>query len=209
VIVGMQKWTVSATVDDTEVGLIATGDQAQMTTDNVAGTVFGTVTAVSVLSSDASGSASYPVTIAVTGTPTGLHDGASATVAIIYKQATNVLTVPTLAIHRDSGADPYVYVDKSGQKVKTTVRTGMSSGGTTQITSGLSAGQQVYVEVRTTTGSGTSQNQTTNGTGNRGNFPGGGFFPGGGGNFPRNAERSGAAGGGGFGGGGFGGGGNP
>ena len=170
----MKKWTVTASVDDTEVGLITKGDQAQITTDNVSSPVFGVVSSVSVLSSSSSGSATYPVDIAVTGTPAGLHDGAEATVAITYKQVTDVLTVPTLAVHRDT-ASSYVYVAKNGVKTKTTVKTGLSSGGTTQITSGLTSGQQVYLQVATATRSGSgTQNQRTRS----------GYFPGGGGNFP-------------------------
>ncbi len=107
VVVGLKSWTVSASVDDTEVGLVSKGDQAQITTDNVTGIVFGTVSSVSVLSSSSSGSAAYPVNVTVTGAPSGLHDGASATVSIIYKQLSNVLTVATLAIHRD-GTTSYV-----------------------------------------------------------------------------------------------------
>ncbi len=71
------------------------------------------------------------------------------------------------------------------------MKTGLSSGGTTQITSGLKSGQQVYVETitRTQTG-GTGTGNTRNGnTRTGGYFPGGGggYFPGGGGgggNFP-------------------------
>lgn len=186
VVVGMRSWTVSASVDDTEVGLISKGDQAQLTTDNVTGTVFGTVSSVSVLSSSSSGSATYPVTIAVTGSPSGLHDGASATVAIVYRQVSNVLTVPTLAVHR-SGTTSYVYVSKNGAKAKQTVTTGIASGGTTQVKSGLTSGQQVYVQTVTRTGTGTSGTNRRSGSGGYGTFPGGGSgnFPGGGsGNFP-------------------------
>ncbi len=197
VVVGMKKWTVAATVDDTEVGLITKGDQAQITTDNVTGTVFGVVSSVSVLSSSSSGSASYPVEIAVTGTPSGLHDGASATVAITYKQATNVLTVPTLAVHRDTNSS-YVYVAKNGTKTKTTIKTGLASGGTTQITSGLTSGQQVYVDVPAAATNRTGTGTQTTRTGRTGYYPGGGGnYPGGyggGGNFPAR-NGAGAAGG--------------
>jgi hypothetical protein len=160
----------------------------QITTDNVTGTVFGLVSSVAVLSSGSSTSASYPVTIAVTGTPTGLHDGASATASIIYKQVTNVPTVPTTAVHT-SGTASYVYLDKSGKKTEQTVKTGLSSGGTTQITSGLETGQQVYVTtVRRTTGTGTRTGTgSTTRNGGTGGYPGGGAggFPGGGtGGFP-------------------------
>jgi macrolide-specific efflux system membrane fusion protein len=183
VVIGTKAWTASASVDDTEVGLIAKGDQAQITTDNVTGTVFGTVSSVAVLASSSSGSAGYPVTIAVTGSPSGLHDGASATISIVYKQVSDVLTVPAAAVHAD-GTTKYVYVSTGGKKVKKTVKTGLSSAGTTQITSGLSSGDQVYVEtvVRTAGSSGTGRSSTTSGTGSAGggNAPAGGTggFPG-------------------------------
>jgi macrolide-specific efflux system membrane fusion protein len=186
VVVGMKKWTVSATVDDTQVGLIAQGDQVQVSTDNVTGTVFGTVSSVSVLSSSSSGSASYPVEIAVTGSPAGLHDGASATASIIYKQVTDVLTVPTTAIHRDADGT-YVELAVDGAQKRTAVRTGLSSGGTTQITSGLRSGQQVYVQVVVPTTTGTGTNRQSGTFRNGGEFPGGGQLPGGfqgGGNAP-------------------------
>jgi macrolide-specific efflux system membrane fusion protein len=147
VVVGMKKWTVSASVDDTEVGRVATGQQARLTTGNVPDTVFGVVSSVSVLSSSDTGSAAYPVDIAVTGSPHGLHDGASATVEIVYRQVSNVLTVPTAAIHRSSDGSAYVELSSNGKKVQRAVTLGLSSGGTTQITSGLKSGDQVYVEI--------------------------------------------------------------
>ncbi len=179
-VVGLKSWTVTASVDDTEIGLVARNDQAEITTAGVTGTIFGTVSSVSVLSSTSSGAASYPVTIAVTGSPSGLHDGASATVSIVYKQATNVLTVPTGAIHV-SGTRRYVELDRNGSKVQQTVTTGLASGGTTQITSGLTSGQQVYVQtVRRTgsTGSTGSGSTTRGGTGYFGRGTGGGGYGG-------------------------------
>jgi macrolide-specific efflux system membrane fusion protein len=184
----MKKWTASASVDDTEVGLVHKGDQAQLTTDNVSGRVFGIVRSVSVLSDSSSGSASYPVEIAITGSPKGLHDGASATISIFYKQVSNVLTVPTTAIHRDTST-PYVYVSQNGTKAKVGVKTGISSGGTTQIVSGLKAGQQVYVQTFSRT-SGTTptsgQSRSTSGYpgSGSGGYPGGGFPGGGAGGYP-------------------------
>jgi len=77
----------------------------------------------------------------VTGTPTGLHDGTSATVTLIYAQFSNVLTVPSAAIHT---ADGQSVVEKvSGdQQVSTPVTIGDSDGTNTQITAGLAAGSR-------------------------------------------------------------------
>jgi multidrug efflux pump subunit AcrA (membrane-fusion protein) len=173
VVVGMKKWTVAASVDDTQVGLIKKGQQAQITTGNVSGMVFGVVSSVSVLSSSTSGSATYPVQIEITGNPRGLHDGADASVEIIYKQVSNVLTVPSAAVHLADGTS-YVYVSANGKKVRTTVTTGMSAGGTTEIKSGLREGQQVYVDVVT----GLQRNGTSDGA-NTDLQNGPGVYPGG------------------------------
>jgi multidrug efflux pump subunit AcrA (membrane-fusion protein) len=98
---------------------------------------------------------------------------------LIYKQLSNVLVVPTLALHRNASGGTYVEQVKNGKTVQTTVRPGIASDGQTQIVSGLSAGDQIVVpQVRLGNG-----NRDGNGT--RGNFPGGGRFqvPGGDGGF--------------------------
>lgn len=175
-VIGTGSWLVNTSVDDTQVGLVAKGDQAQITTDSSTASVYGLVSSVAVVSSDSSGSASYPVVIDVTGSPSGLHAGATATVAIIYRQLNDVLTVPTLAVH-DDGSSSYVYVSANGKQTKQTITVGAASGGLTQVTSGLRAGQQV-VEQIARVGTGRSSSTTRNGNFG-GGFPGGGF-PGGG-----------------------------
>jgi macrolide-specific efflux system membrane fusion protein len=208
-VISTSSWIVNATVDDTEVGLIAKGDQAQITTSGATGTVYGTIQSVGVIAASTGSSASYPVLVQVTGNPAGLHAGASATVSLIYKQLANVLTVPTLAVHV-SGAKSVVYESAdgkaTGKQVAHTVQTGLASGGETQIISGLAAGDEVLVAVVTRTG--TSGSTTRGGTGGGGfgggtGFGGGGFTGGGTGGF-----GGGGLGGGGLGGGGFTGGGN-
>jgi membrane fusion protein, macrolide-specific efflux system len=180
-VIGTSSWVVDASVDDTQVGLLKVGNQAQITTDAGA-TIYGTVSSIGLIASSSSGSASYPVTIKVTGSPSGLHAGATATVSLIYKQLTNVLTVPTLALHTSNG-QAYVNVMAGGKQVRHDVTVGIASGGVVQIVSGLSEGDQVVVTIpRAITGT-TSGNGTRNrsGTGGNGGFvPGSGFIPGGG-----------------------------
>ena len=178
VVVGMKKWSVSASVDDTEVGRIAAGQQARINTDNVTGTVFGVVSSVSVLSSSDSGAATYPVDITVTGSPHGLHDGASATVEIVYRQVSNVLTIPTAAVHRSADGTSYVFVSSGGKKVKRPVTLGLSSGGTTQVKSGLKSGDQVYIEIDNSARSADSSSTGGGSLVQTGNLPNGGIVPG-------------------------------
>jgi multidrug efflux pump subunit AcrA (membrane-fusion protein) len=177
VVVGTASYLVNATVDDTAVGQLKTGNQAVITPTGSTGTaqIYGTVGSIGVISTTTSGVASYPVTINVTGSPAGLHPGASANVSIIVKQLSNILTIPSQALHT-SGSQTVVYQLRGGRQVTTKVTTGITSGTQTQITAGLSAGDQVVVP----SVSGTTR-QRTGGTGFGGAGGGGaGGFGGGG-----------------------------
>jgi multidrug efflux pump subunit AcrA (membrane-fusion protein) len=167
-VISTNSWLVNATVDATSVGLIKTGIQAQLTVTGSTGTVYGTIDSIGLISSSSTGTASYPVVIDVTGTPSGLHDGASVTATLIYKQVSNVVVVPATALHRTSSGGEYVEQVKNGKTVQTTVQLGLSSGGEAQIKSGLSAGDKIVVP------------QITRGTGNRTGGTGGVTVPGGG-----------------------------
>ena len=174
-VISTNSWLVNATVDATSVGLIKKGNQAQLTVTGASDTVYGTISSIGLVSSSTSGTASYPVVIDVTGSPSGLHDGANVTATLIYKQVSNVLVVPTIALHRNANGGQYVEQVKNGKTVQTTVRVGIASGGQTQIVSGLSAGDKIIVPEVTLGRGGTGNNG--NGSGPRSgtfNFPGGG-----------------------------------
>jgi multidrug efflux pump subunit AcrA (membrane-fusion protein) len=195
VVISNGSYVVNASVDDTEVGQVKVGDQAVITPGSGTSTAYGTITSVALLADSSSSVPSYPVTIGVTGTPTGLYPGASASVEIIVKQLSNVLVVPTTAIHQANGKST-VYQLTDGKQSTTTVTTGTTVGGQTQILTGLADGDKVVVPgvARTTgTGGGTTGGRTGGGTGGLGGGTGG--FGGGTGGF-------GGGGGGGYGGGG-------
>ena len=174
-IVGTDAYDVSLSVNDTDVALIKPGDQVEMTSDSVTGTVFGVVRTVGPLSTS-TGVASYPVVADVTGDTKSLHDGISVTASIIYERRANVLTVPTAAIHKAAdGSSTVIKVASDGTTSTVKVTTGESSGTVTEITAGLAEGDEVQVTTyaRTSTG-------TTGGTNRTGGTGGGEFFPGGG-----------------------------
>lgn len=208
-VISTDAWLVNASVDSSSVGLIKTGDQAQLSITGVDGTVYGTISSIAVTSSSSTGTASYPVVIAVTGSPAGLRDGQDVTATLIYRQLTNVVVVPSFALHRDTSGE---YVDRivNGKVVPTPVRVGISSGLDTQITSGLSVGESVQIQQtlpgRTSSGTGGTNSGRTGGFPGRGGFGGGGFgsgggfgggggFPGGGGGFGGGFNRGGGSGG--------------
>lgn len=156
VIIGTESWSASVTVDETDVALISVDDQVELTGDSLADTVYGTVSEIGLVSTSTGGVASYPVTIQVTGSPEGLHDGASVTAEIIYQRRTNVLAVPSAAVTTEDGQTVVTQEGADGEQVTTVVTVGETSGTMTEITEGLSEGDEVLVTTFTP-GSGNSE----------------------------------------------------
>jgi len=196
-VISTDSYTISTSVDDTEVSEVKVGDAATITPSDSSTTLHGTVASVSLIASSSSDSdvAEFPVVIDVTGTPTGIYPGASATVDIVIKQLDNVVEVPTAAISYSSGQATVTEVS-AGSRKTVDVATGTTLDDETQITSGLRAGDTIVEEVTTfktaggTTrslfgGTGTSGRTGAGsggfpGTGSTGGPPGGGNFSGGG-----------------------------
>ncbi|MCL2515910.1 MAG: biotin/lipoyl-binding protein [Microbacteriaceae bacterium] len=185
-ITGTSSWTTEISVSATQVKNIKTGDQVTLsTTENPS--FFGTVSSIGLLPSTSSGAATYPVDVAVTGSPTDLYDGVSVTANVVYKKIANAIAVPSIAIKTSGGTSTVTKV-VNGKDVSTPVTTGIQQGQYTQITSGLAAGDEIVVlQITRPTGSGTGG---TGGTGTRG-FGGGGF--GGGAGFSGGGTGSGTA----------------
>lgn len=145
-VVGTSSWEVDATLDETEVGATAVGDQVTMTSTGGATPFYGTVASVGVIPTVSSGVASYPVTVDVTGDPAGLEVGESVTADVITRVLADVLVVPASAVHTD-GAKTTVTVEEGGRHVAVAVHLGMESAGDVQVTSGLRAGEEVVVPI--------------------------------------------------------------
>ena len=175
-VISTDSWVVNTSVDDTQVGLLVTGDQAQIVPDGATAIAYGTIDSIALIASSSSGVATYPVVVSVTGNPSGLHPGATGTVTLIYKQLSNVLEVPTTAVHTQNGKT-FVYEMSGGKQVEHDVTLGMTSGGESEVTAGLAAGEQVVVPVVRIPGRTTGTTGTRGGTG--GGFGGGGFGGGG------------------------------
>ncbi|MHB8329858.1 MAG: efflux RND transporter periplasmic adaptor subunit, partial [Acidimicrobiales bacterium] len=167
-------YEVQTTVSDTQIGEVAPGDQAVITSAGSTTDVYGTVTQVGLVATVSSGVATFPVVIGVTGSPPSLYAGSTASVAIVVLQRTNVLTVPASAVHT-IGATSFVYELQGAREVEHVVTLGATSGALDQVTSGLIAGQ--YVVLATLT----AQLPTTGPAGRfgRGGLGGGGLGGGG------------------------------
>lgn len=177
-ITGTDAWEVDVTLGEADVLLVAKDDQVELSTDD--GTAFfGTVASIGLVPDTSSGTAAYPVTIAVTGTADGLFDGVSTTAEIVYERRTEVLTVPSAAVITASdGTSTVTLIAADGTKTETAVTVGETADNLTEITAGLAEGDEVLV-ASFTPGSG---NQGTGGFpgGGAGDFPTDGTLPGGG-----------------------------
>ncbi|WP_051275989.1 efflux RND transporter periplasmic adaptor subunit [Marmoricola sp. URHB0036] len=176
VIVSPRHFKVVADVAADDIASVKKGMQAQVTPSGAASPVYGTVTDVGLVAeASSSGAATFPVTVTVTGAQAELYAGTSATVSIITKQVSNVLAVPSQALHT-SGTSTYVEKLVGGKQVRTPVEVGETYGSNTEITSGLKAGDKVVlVTLKLPTGNGNTGNRFPDG--GEGNFPGGGAGP--------------------------------
>jgi len=173
VVISTGSWIVDASVGSADLAQLKKGLQAEITPTDTTSRVFGTVTSIGIVASTSSaGSATFPVTIAITGSPTGLYAGGTANVTIIVKQLQDVLTVPTAAVHTVNGKT-VVYQRRSGKQVDTPVTVGAVFGATTQILSGLKDGDEVVVTTFGPTGGNGGNNRQRSGNGGGGLFGGG------------------------------------
>ena len=109
-VISTSSYTVSTSVGSSDLSKIKKGLQAEIITTGSTEPFYGTVSSVAVMASSSTattsgsaGSATFDVTIDVTGHPSKLYAGATATVSIIVRQRDNVLTVPTAAISTSNG----------------------------------------------------------------------------------------------------------
>jgi multidrug efflux pump subunit AcrA (membrane-fusion protein) len=199
VVIGTDSYIVNTTVDDTQIGQIADGDQVDITlsgggssspsstnasssssgSSSSTSPIYGTVKSLSLIGSQSSNVTTFPVVVDVTGDPAGLYAGASADVSIIVKQLNDVTEVPTNAISYTSGGQATVTQVVDGRHVVKNVTVGVAENGETQITSGVHAGDKVLERQVTFRAPGGGTGILGGGT----NRPGG-FFGGGGGKFP-------------------------
>ena len=135
------------------------------------------VIAIATTGTTSSGVVQYTVTLALDNTVAGLKPGMSANASVTTGERDNVLNVPNAAV-TGTGSNATVKVMTNGVQSTVNVIAGLVGDSTTEIQSGLKAGQQVVTSsgVVATTGAGAT---VTPGAA-RG-FGGGGFGGGGGG----------------------------
>ncbi|GAA4349489.1 efflux RND transporter periplasmic adaptor subunit [Angustibacter luteus] len=169
-IADLTRMEVSASFAEADAMALKVGQVATTVFNAAEGTpVTGKVTSVAPTPTTANNVVSYAVTVSLPTLPKGLRSGQSATVTVTTGSKTNVLTVPSSAI-TSGGSTHTVTVVANGQQTRTPVEIGLEGDQLTEVTSGLTAGQQVLLA--------TASTSSGNGFPGGGNFPGGGAGPG-------------------------------
>ncbi|TLP57129.1 efflux RND transporter periplasmic adaptor subunit [Microbispora triticiradicis] len=153
---------------EADVTRIRTGQTATVTFDALTGvTAAGKVSVIDPQPQTNNNVVQYAVTVTLTGVPSSVRLGQTATVQVTVGKADDVLTVASSAV-TTAGGQSLVTVLENGRQVVRRVEAGLKGDTTTEIKSGLQEGDQVVRPQATTTGGG-----------------GGIQFPGGGGGFGR------------------------
>jgi multidrug efflux pump subunit AcrA (membrane-fusion protein) len=179
-----QALQADAEIGQADINSVKVGQQAALTIDGNEGTTLtGTIVSISSEASSSStggsssSAATYPVTFRLSQTPSFARPGMSGTLSIIIAQKKDVLLVPTSAV-LGTGSSPFVRVMLDGKMSYRQVTTGMTTSSSTEITSGLAAGETVVtgqITSSTANSSSGSGSLLTGGSGPSGNFPGGTF----------------------------------
>ena len=153
---------VAASVDETTIRQVSAGQTAAITFDAFPGQSFtGQVLSVPLQGSLQGGVMVYTVPVSLTGAEKlALRVGMTANVTIKVADVTDALLVPTIALQQSSGQYQVLVpttADPNGATQAVTVEVGLNDGTYTQITAGLSAGDNVVVQVQSTTSTDTQQ----------------------------------------------------
>lgn len=152
----LQTLRVVASVDETTIRQVSAGQTAAITFDAFPGQSFaGEVLAVPLQGTLQGDVMVYSVPISLTGVENlALLVGMTANVEIQVGQTTETLLVPTIALTQANGMYQVLVpntADPNGDPEAVPVEIGLSDGTYTEILKGLNAGDQVLVEISTST----------------------------------------------------------
>ncbi|MCJ7544620.1 MAG: efflux RND transporter periplasmic adaptor subunit [Phycisphaerae bacterium] len=137
---------VLASVDESDIGKVAAGQEAIVTADAFPGRIFdGKIVRIATRGVTESNVVTFEVKIEVTGRDRPLlRPEMTANVEIVAAERSGVLTVPSEAVVR-KGRQRFATVVKGAHNEERAVEIGISDGLTTEVVSGLNEGETVQV----------------------------------------------------------------
>jgi multidrug efflux pump subunit AcrA (membrane-fusion protein) len=173
VLSNISAFQIVAPFAEADASRVASGQTATVTFDAVQGlTEPAHVMLVNPTSTVTSNVVNYNATFGLDQTDPRLKAGMTSNLTVVVASASNVVTVPNSAITRIGTRAFVTVVDPAGKQTRTAVVLGVAGDTTTEITSGVTAGQKVLLpQLRT----------STTAAAGAGRGAGGGFGGGGGG----------------------------
>lgn len=183
VIYDLSELTFEMSVDELDVRNVKVGQKVEVTADAIEGETFsGTVTSVSLESSQSNGVTNYPVTVTIDENG-DLLPGMNVDGVIVLDEVSDTLMIPVDSLMR--GNRVYIKDKNAGEEAgvpagfkAVEVETGITSDDYVQIISGLNEGDEVYVDQSSNNTSQMFMQMPGGMMGGSGGGPGGG--PGGG-----------------------------
>ena len=170
---------VKLRVDEYDVGSVHVGDACTVTATATEKTFESEIAAIDYISASG-GSVAYYTATAYVDVDDGVYPGMQVTVSIPQEQAENVVILKVAALSFDAANSAYVWMyNDAGELERVDVEVGVSNGNYVEIVSGLSDGDEVYVEVEQEASSSGGLLAGLLGS-QQMNAPGGGDFGGGG-----------------------------
>lgn len=170
VIADLDKLVVTANYTEADVVDLKVGQTATVTPNAQSDKTFtAKVSSISPTATVTSNVVTYPVTLTLDDTGTGLRDGQTVSAKVLVDQAEDVLRLPASAV-RGTGDRGTVTLVRAGVQQTVTVEVGLRGDQYLQITSGLSAGDQVVLA--SMTGNSSQQGGTAPGGQFGGQLPG-------------------------------------
>ena len=158
----LSKLSMSVSFSESDIGKVKVGQAATVTVSALDDTKLAArVSKVGLVGSTSSSVVSYPVELTLTQSADGVLAGMSAEASIVVEQATGVLTVPTQAL---TGRTLTVVTDDGSTTTKQ-VTVGIEGDSSTQIVSGVRAGDKVKLPTLTASSGGSGSGSSGSGTG--------------------------------------------
>jgi macrolide-specific efflux system membrane fusion protein len=162
-IVNEGKTLVSVNISEIDVPNVKTAQKVTVTFDSISGKTFsGEVASINRVGSTTNNVTNYPAIISLDSSSDQILPNMAASANIITQVKDNVLLIPSTAI-RTEGGQSVVTLIRNNQQETISVETGISSETQTEITSGLSEGDEVVTSTITNTSSSQGSAFSTNG----------------------------------------------
>ena len=153
------KFEANILITENDITSVKLGGEATVSLDAISDATFpAKITEIAPTATISSGVVNYKVTVELTSLQaTGatssqsinLKDGLSATVRIVSQRKDNILIIPSRAITRQGQNYTVQVVEGTGTQTRS-VKTGITDGTNTEISEGLSQGEQIVYKVGST-----------------------------------------------------------